>query len=132
MLTDRVRLSRIVLNLISNAIKFTPSGDVTVDVQHDPAADRIRIVVIDTGIGIGETDADRIFEPFRQADDVDARRAGGTGLGLAIVRRCPISWEAQSPSSPTSATVLGSRSKVPRVLAFAVLTSGHGESDARA
>jgi two-component system sensor kinase len=87
MLTDRVRLKQIVLNLISNAIKFTPSGNVTVDVGHDPATDRIRIAVSDTGIGIGESDAARIFEPFRQAGDADARSAGGTGLGLAIVRR---------------------------------------------
>ena len=87
MLTDRVRLKQIVLNLISNAIKFTPSGNVTVDVDHDPATDRIRIAVSDTGIGIGESDAARIFEPFRQAGDADARSAGGTGLGLAIVRR---------------------------------------------
>jgi len=132
MLTDRVRLKQIVLNLISNAIKFTPSGDVTVDVQHDPAADRIRIAVIDTGIGIGETDADRIFEPFRQADDVDARRAGGTGLGLAIVRR--LSHLLGGTVALESHVGHGSRFtvEVPRVLAFAVLTSGHGESDARA
>jgi signal transduction histidine kinase len=87
MTTDRVRLRQIVLNLVFNAIKFTPSGSVTIEAEHDTEIDRIRIAVIDTGVGIAEADRDRIFEPFDQADNARARAAGGTGLGLAIVRR---------------------------------------------
>jgi len=87
MLSDRIRLRQIVLNLVFNAIKFTPSGTVTVEVDHDRALDRVRLAVIDTGVGIAEADRDRVFEPFDQADSASARATGGTGLGLAIVRR---------------------------------------------
>jgi signal transduction histidine kinase len=86
MITDRARLRQIVLNLVVNAIKFTPSGSVVVEVEHDLAADRVRIAVVDTGVGIAEADRDRVFDPFDQAADA-ARGSGGAGLGLAIVRR---------------------------------------------
>jgi len=87
MLTDRTRLGQIVLNLVSNAIKFTPSGSVTIEVAHEPATDRVRVAVIDTGVGIAEADRDRIFERFDQGDSAPRGATGGTGLGLAIVRR---------------------------------------------
>ncbi|MBR0788347.1 response regulator [Bradyrhizobium manausense] len=86
---DPVRLNRILLNLIGNAIKFTPGGGISLSAtaeRHDDHA-RLRVVVRDTGIGIAPDMHERIFEDFVQADDSIARRFGGTGLGLAIARR---------------------------------------------
>ncbi|MCP3390840.1 ATP-binding protein [Bradyrhizobium sp. CCGB12] len=86
---DPVRLNRILLNLIGNAIKFTPSGGIglsAVAERHDHHV-LLRISVRDTGIGIAPDLHERIFEDFVQADDSIARRFGGTGLGLAIARR---------------------------------------------
>jgi signal transduction histidine kinase len=85
--TDRAKLKQIVLNLVTNAIKFTPSGSVTVSVHHDAAAKEVAIAVRDTGIGIKPEDHERVFEDFRQADNSPAREYGGAGLGLAICRR---------------------------------------------
>lgn len=86
---DPVRLNRILLNLIGNAIKFTPRGGIAVNAAAEPHDDhvRLRITVRDTGIGIAPDMHERIFEDFVQADDSIARRFGGTGLGLAIARR---------------------------------------------
>lgn len=86
---DPVRLNRILLNLIGNAIKFTPSGGIAVNAAAERHDDHIllRITVRDTGIGIAPDMHERIFEDFVQADDSIARRFGGTGLGLAIARR---------------------------------------------
>lgn len=86
---DPVRLNRILLNLIGNAIKFTPRGGIGLTAaaeQHDNHV-RLHITVRDTGIGIAPDMHERIFEDFVQADDSIARRFGGTGLGLAIARR---------------------------------------------
>ncbi|MDA9411167.1 hybrid sensor histidine kinase/response regulator [Bradyrhizobium sp. CCBAU 45384] len=86
---DPVRLNRILLNLIGNAIKFTPSGGISVHAAIERRDDHalLRAVVRDTGIGIAPDMHERIFEDFVQADDSIARRFGGTGLGLAIARR---------------------------------------------
>lgn len=86
---DPVRLNRILLNLIGNAIKFTPSGGIAVSAAAQRHDDHIllRMTVSDTGIGIAPDMHERIFEDFVQADDSIARRFGGTGLGLAIARR---------------------------------------------
>jgi CheY-like chemotaxis protein len=86
---DPVRLNRILLNLIGNAIKFTPSGGIAVTAAAERHDDHVllRITVRDTGIGIAPDMHGRIFEDFVQADDSIARRFGGTGLGLAIARR---------------------------------------------
>ena len=80
---DRVR--QILTNLVGNAIKFTDAGTVQVGVDVRPGA--ISLQVTDTGIGIPETQLDRIFHEFVQVDQTLARRQGGTGLGLAIARR---------------------------------------------
>lgn len=78
-------LRRILVNLISNAIKFTESGGITVRAQQlDP--EQIEIAVQDTGIGISRDHLDIIFEPFRQADQSLTRSHAGTGLGLAITQ----------------------------------------------
>nr|WP_249808917.1 hybrid sensor histidine kinase/response regulator [Bradyrhizobium sp. 174] len=86
---DPVRLNRILLNLIGNAIKFTPRGGIGLSAAAEGHDDHVllRITVRDTGIGIAADMHERVFEDFVQADDSIARRFGGTGLGLAIARR---------------------------------------------
>jgi signal transduction histidine kinase/CheY-like chemotaxis protein len=82
---DPVRLRQVLINLVGNSIKFTPTGEIVVRV--DRFGDRVRFDVSDTGIGIDAAMRDKIFQPFTQADSSHARRVGGTGLGLAIVAR---------------------------------------------
>lgn len=83
---DRLRLRQVINNLLSNALKFTAEGGVTVKV-HLPNDNRlVRVDVIDTGIGIKPEHLDIIFDEFRQADGSTTRKFGGTGLGLAISR----------------------------------------------
>ncbi|MCA1665826.1 MAG: GAF domain-containing protein [Thermomicrobia bacterium] len=86
---DRQRLRQIILNLVSNAIKFTPDGGtVTMHVTTDPtAAALVAVSVRDTGIGIKEDDFPKLFEKFRQLDASHNRRYEGTGLGLALTKQ---------------------------------------------
>ena len=81
---DEVRLRQIISNLISNALKFTAAGAITVGIGGD--AEGITIEVRDTGAGIAPEDQVHVFDRFVQADGSNTRRAGGTGLGLAICR----------------------------------------------
>lgn len=85
--TDPARLRQAVTNLVSNALKFTEQGSVTVALQIEPSAETFTIEVRDTGIGIAEKDLPHIFEEFRQVDGSATRKYGGTGLGLAIARK---------------------------------------------
>ncbi len=84
---DPVRLRQVLLNLCSNAIKFTESGKVTVSVLYDAEHKNLRFSVADTGIGMAMEQVSRIFTPFEQADSSITRRYGGTGLGLALSKR---------------------------------------------
>ncbi len=84
--TDPTRLKQILLNLSSNAIKFTDYGEVTIDVAYDSIAQEITIKVSDSGIGMSDNEIERIFSPFIQADASTTRKFGGTGLGLAITK----------------------------------------------
>ncbi|HYX38717.1 MAG TPA: PAS domain S-box protein [Oligoflexus sp.] len=87
---DPGRISQVLLNLISNAVKFTERGHVYIKaevLEADPQAFQVRISVRDTGIGLSEETARKLFQPFVQADGSTARRFGGTGLGLSISRR---------------------------------------------
>ncbi|KAB8145786.1 hypothetical protein F8S13_01515 [Chloroflexia bacterium SDU3-3] len=81
---DPVRLKQVLINLISNAVKFTPMGTITISAQL--ADGLLRIAVADTGIGIAEGDLETIFLPFRQAQNSLSRQYGGSGLGLPISR----------------------------------------------
>ena len=84
---DPVRLKQIVSNIVSNAVKFTEQGSVTLEVSADRDAEgrlMLHLVITDTGIGIPAEKLAAIFEPFRQVDGSMTRRFGGTGLGLAI------------------------------------------------
>ena len=84
-LGDAVRLRQLLTNLVSNALKFTEAGEVSVEVDRAGAGLRLR--VRDTGVGIAPEALARLFEDFVQADASTTRRFGGTGLGLAICRR---------------------------------------------
>lgn len=87
---DPVRIRQCVSNLISNAIKFTESGGVSVTIKADAPCNNqrsIAIAVQDTGIGMNEAQIARLFQPFVQAEKTTARHYGGTGLGLSISRK---------------------------------------------
>jgi PAS domain S-box-containing protein len=85
--TDRQKVKQIVLNLLSNALKFTPTGSVTIGAAFDLKGQAVTIAVRDTGTGIPEESHNKIFEDFRQLDSSPTRGYGGTGLGLSICRR---------------------------------------------
>jgi PAS domain S-box-containing protein len=90
LLGDPVRLHQIILNLVSNAVKFTKAGKITVGVSllsEDEEQVVIEFAVTDTGIGIGDDKMAGIFENFQQATSETSRLFGGTGLGLAIVKQ---------------------------------------------
>jgi two-component system, sensor histidine kinase and response regulator len=90
MVGDPTRLRQVLVNLVSNAVKFTQQGEVVLrvrDVRDDVATTVVRFEVADTGIGIAPEDQERMFDAFSQADSSTTRRFGGTGLGLAIVRQ---------------------------------------------
>jgi signal transduction histidine kinase len=92
---DRQKVKQIIVNFLSNALKFTPEGWVRVHASHDVEKDEVRIGVADTGIGISPEQQDRIFEDFHQADSSFTRQYGGTGLGLSICRRLAKTIEGQ-------------------------------------
>lgn len=84
---DARLIKQVVINLIGNAVKFTPAGgsvNVSIELYH---TGDLAISVVDTGIGIAEQNLDRVMEPFVQVESAFARRHGGTGLGLPLVKR---------------------------------------------
>ena len=83
--SDQNKVKQILINLLSNAIKFTETGGITVSAEAD--GEMLTLAIQDTGIGISETDLERIFEEFEQVDNSSTRKFKGTGLGLAISRR---------------------------------------------
>ena len=87
MVSDRQKVKQIMINLLTNALKFTPEGSVRVLASHSDERGEVTIAVEDTGIGIAEEDFEKVFEDFRQADNSPTREYGGAGLGLAICRR---------------------------------------------
>jgi two-component system sensor histidine kinase/response regulator len=86
---DWMKTRQILINLLSNATKFTHGGQITLDVAGDAIGGRpaIAFIVTDTGIGMTKEETSKIFDPFTQADVSTTRKYGGTGLGLAIVAR---------------------------------------------
>jgi signal transduction histidine kinase/HPt (histidine-containing phosphotransfer) domain-containing protein len=85
--SDPTRLKQILLNLASNAVRFTNAGSVSIDIDYNPIIDELTLQVADTGVGIDNAKLEKIFEPFTQADTSTTRKYGGTGLGLAICKR---------------------------------------------
>ena len=87
---DRVRLNQVLLNLTSNAVKFTEKGTISIEVRElERSAEQVKVEfkVVDTGIGIADDKKDKIFESFTQASSNTTRKYGGTGLGLTIVKQ---------------------------------------------
>jgi len=82
---DRTKVKQILLNLLSIAITFTAAGRACVRVQTEDGV--VHVSVVDTGIGIRESDLHRLFEPFHRLDTPMSRQVGGTGLGLAISKK---------------------------------------------
>ncbi len=87
--TDPTRLRQILVNLIGNAIKFTETGGIRIELGmvDDKANRKLRVLISDTGVGMSKKQLAKIFDPFTQADSSTTRRFGGTGLGLAITKR---------------------------------------------
>lgn len=108
---DRARLKQALMNLVSNAIKFTESGGVRLEIcflpewrDKEPA---VQIKVIDTGIGIMPENLKRLFQPFNQLDPSTSRKFGGTGLGLAITRQLIslMGGEVTAESTPNKGSI---------------------------
>jgi two-component system CheB/CheR fusion protein len=85
--SDAIRLKQILINLVGNAIKFTRAGRIEIRVWYEASRQHLHFDVIDTGIGMTQTQIDRLFKPFSQGDSSVSRHFGGTGLGLAISKR---------------------------------------------
>jgi PAS domain S-box-containing protein len=83
--TDPMKLRQVLLNLISNAVKYTEEGSISV--ISEASDGQVSFSVKDTGVGVGEEHLEKIFEPFWQVEQTTTRRAGGTGLGLAVTRQ---------------------------------------------
>src|SRR5262249_5655014 len=86
LIADSMRLKQILLNLLSNACKFTKEGEVALRVRK-VGPEWVELAVADTGIGLTAEQQAKLFQDFTQADSLTARRYGGTGLGLAITRK---------------------------------------------
>ena len=84
---DRQKVKQIVLNLLTNAMKFTPEGSVSLVARYRAVNDEVSVAVVDTGIGIAPADQEKVFEDFQQADNSTTRQYSGAGLGLSICRR---------------------------------------------
>jgi signal transduction histidine kinase len=82
---DERRLTQVLMNLVSNAIKFTETGSISIRAKVEDGS--FLVAVSDTGVGIAPEDRERIFEEFQQVDSSSTRKKGGTGLGLAIAKR---------------------------------------------
>ncbi|MFB1486362.1 MULTISPECIES: ATP-binding protein [unclassified Thiocapsa] len=106
---DRLRLRQVLTNLIGNAVKFSPHGEVRLEADADETADgwRLRVRVADSGIGMSAEQQMRLFQPFSQADVSTSRHFGGTGLGLAICHRLvrAMGGEISCDSSPGQGSV---------------------------
>jgi Signal transduction histidine kinase len=92
-MSDRTKLKQIMLNLGSNAIKYTERGSVIISVEREkagPLGNTVKIGFKDTGIGIADSDKDKLFTEFGRAEEVQKLAIEGTGLGLMITAKLPI------------------------------------------
>ena len=116
-LGDPGRIRQALANLVSNAIKFTAEGEVSIHVSKErgPVKDLIRFSVRDTGIGLEAATIEKLFRPFAQADASTARQYGGTGLGLSIVKRLAelMSGEVGVQSKPGAGSIFWFSARLP-------------------
>ena len=114
---DRQKVKQIVLNLLTNALKFTPEGSVSLVARYRAVSDEVSVAVVDTGIGIAPADQEKVFEDFQQADNSTTRQYSGAGLGLSICRRLAdmmdgrITLQSQVGKGSTFALVLPRHAK---------------------
>ena len=106
-LADRDRLAQILINLVDNAVKYTPEGGRLTLSARPVAGGRVEVTVADTGIGIPPADLPRITERFYRVDRARSRELGGTGLGLAIVKHLVLAhggelWIESEPGRGTT------------------------------
>lgn len=114
---DSVRCSQVLSNLISNAIKFTDSGNITVSLSRNPRSDYIDFSVTDTGIGITPEQQTKLFSAFAQADDSTTRKYGGSGLGLVICKNLVqlMGGDITLESTPNSGSIFKFNLRLPIV-----------------
>jgi signal transduction histidine kinase len=105
---DRDRLVQVLINLVDNAVKYTPEGGSVTVTAHDVGDGTIEVAVADTGIGIPPADLPRITERFYRVDKARSRELGGTGLGLAIVKHLVVAHggELRIESEPERGTTV--------------------------
>ena len=132
---DEMRVTQALLNLVGNAIKFTPAGSVTLRVRKEEESAgsvRVRFEVVDTGIGIAGDKLSQLFTPFEQVDSSTTKRFGGTGLGLAITRKLAemMGGEAGVQSTPGVGSTFHFSACFDKVEAGAFVPPGHREEDA--
>jgi len=131
MWSDQQRISQVMRNFVSNAIKFTEHGEIRVTALREQAGDCVRLVVKDAGIGIAAADHERIFQEFAQVDGPIQRRVRGTGLGLSLAQKLAVLLggriELQSEPGVGSTFSL----VVPRALPGAAGEDGPPEASAR-
>ena len=133
-LGDAARLRRILSNLLSNAVKFTDQGRVSLNVEAEPLGDtlRLRLSVIDTGVGFDAETGGRLFKRFEQADGSSTRRFGGAGLGLAISRSLAqaMGGDLSASSTPGKGAVFTFEVELPAVPKAVEVTEAPGPSSA--
>ena len=102
--TDPLRLKQILLNLLSNAAKFTSHGKITLTINTSESSKKqfIDFSITDTGIGLSEEQIDKLFQDFQQATTETTRKFGGTGLGLSISKKlaCLMGGDINVVSAP--------------------------------
>ena len=130
--SDLMRVRQIVLNLLSNACKFTEDGEVTFTVERDRAEgqDWLRFTVADSGIGMSPEQTEKLFQEFSQADSSTTRRYGGTGLGLAITKRLclMLGGDIEAESEPGVGSIFRARLPARIDQALSALTWPRGEA----
>jgi signal transduction histidine kinase len=114
---DEGRLRQVLNNLVNNAVKFTPNGEVVLSVAPAEFEDQLRFTVRDTGVGIAPAALPRLFQAFVQEDVSTTRRFGGTGLGLAICKRLVqlLGGDIQVQSEPGKGSSFSFTCRLPRV-----------------
>jgi signal transduction histidine kinase len=126
---DSLRLGQILLNLVSNAVKFTETGDILVKIELNNQIENrvdLHFSVSDTGIGLSPQQIDLLFQPFSQADSSITRKYGGTGLGLSICKQ--LAGLMNSEIHITSTEGKGSVFSFDLILSIAPKTHRHNES----